>query len=115
MLVSGCHKSDPIDHVLAEAERETLHSYTYTPIALPETAASEEVISNLFSRATLHGGTATPYTIQESRPLKNVPRYEHYKLLDLQTAVLLKTDTGQKVVLLRPLKTGWYYRIYSVR
>src|SRR5690348_6837496 len=50
MLLPGCSRQDPIDRLMAKVEQESVGSYPFTPIALPDNAPPEQCISILTSR-----------------------------------------------------------------
>src|SRR5262249_33570403 len=99
----GCSRQDPIDRLMVKVENQSVPSYVFKPIELPDTASPEQCISVLTSRGQLH----LPKILQV--------RHAHASFGSF-TAVLLDSNDGQKIVLLRPWQTnGWYFRIYDAK
>ncbi len=88
-----------------ELSQQDFHYYMYFPIKLPKTASPVQCLSVLTNR-----GNLTYRKILEIRPVHMEPGGTNY------TAVLLDTDTGQKIVLLAPEETNsWYFQIYDAK
>jgi hypothetical protein len=113
-ILLGCGSRDPIDRLMARLQTETksitFTSYPFSPIDLPATASSEQLISALSERGDFQKLHVTKVRIVLTRTVQTPedipPRWHH-------TAVLLESDAGQKIVLLRPLHSGWYFKIYD--
>lgn len=114
--LTGCHR-DPIARLVHQVSYEDVASYPFNAIQLPPTATPEQLITALSKRSVLDLGRFDfhTYKISEIRPVQTegplVMRY---------TAVLLDTELGQKIVLLRPMQSGtnwygWYYRTYDAK
>lgn len=127
LLLMGCKRSprDPIDALMEELPNARLH-YNFVPLPLPATASLESLIREMATTGRLkHFGIST-FTNRETRSVHTKLRErdlqdlrKHGALNEWQpeyfTAVLLDTDAGRKVLLLRHLgkNRGWYYRIHD--
>jgi len=114
----GCSRSpDAIDRLMIEVSHEVVASYMFQPIDLPATASPAQLVATLPNKYDIYwtGRKITSYKIVLTRAAQSGPNeVERY------TAVLLDTNAGQKIVLLRPMTTsgkwdGWYYKIYDVK
>lgn len=79
-------------------------------VHLPETASTEEVVSNISKRPSIDKALAT-YKILEIRQIR-------FPLIsDPYTAVLVQTAVGRKIVLFRyeGKEIGWWYRAYDAK
>lgn len=119
---------------MVQVAQESVPSYMFQPIDLPAKASPDQLISALSKRNDVYwtGRKITTYKILKVRAAKSGPSdYNHY------TAVLLDTNAGQEIVLLKPMTPhkwigwywyqkilhpmtpkpkwlGWYYKIYDV-
>ena len=107
VLVVGCSPHDPIDRFVAKISDPQIGSHLYQPIELPEDATPQECISVIASR--------------DRRELL-CPKILKIRKMHISdsTVILLDTDAGQKIVLLRSvfLKVGmhqWEYWIYDAK
>ena len=96
---------------------ESIPSYPFKPIDLPETATPDQLITALSKRSVLELGhfDFTVHKIVEIRSVQTEP-----PMSQKFTAVLLDTSDGQKVVMLQPQTFdgkwhGWYYRTYDTK
>lgn len=92
---------------------ESVPSYLFMPIKEPETASPEQLISILTSRGEFHNPK-----ILQIRQVHTTPGPKDEIPVENYTAVLLDTNPGRKIVLLKPLNTkpggdGWYFKIYA--
>ena len=111
LVLSGCSHRDPIDRLMAEIPNESVPSYLYSPIRLPDTASPQMLISNLTSCGELHDAT-----ILEIRQTHTTPPAGYGIPVEDFTAVLLDTHGGRKILVLRPESTNrWYFKIYDAR
>lgn len=113
ILISGCSRRDPIDQLMHELPHETVPSYPFKRIELPATATPEELLTALSKRGPGELGhfDFTSYKISQVRSVRPEPD----PVSEAYTAVLLDTNLGRRIVLLRPMKMGWYYRIYDFK
>jgi hypothetical protein len=102
-LLLGCSRQDPVDRLMGKVEQQSVPSYLVKPIELPDTASPEQCISALTIRGALH----LPKILQVRQAHTSIENF---------TAVLLDSNDGQKIVLLRPSHTNsWYFRIYDAK
>lgn len=111
LVLNGCSHRDPIDRLMAEIPNESVPSYLFKPILLPDTASPELLISNLIAGGNFHGPT-----ILEIRRTHTMPPSGSGIRVENFTAVLLDAHPGHKIVVLRPMETNrWYYKIYDAK
>jgi hypothetical protein len=81
----------------------------YSPMRLPRTASPEQLIARIIETTSFAGGKVKTYQAAEVRMVRisGVP----------YTAVLIETNVGRKIVLLRYEEhvAGWWSRIYDVK
>jgi hypothetical protein len=111
-VLLGCSRSDPFDRVMDYVSHESVPSYMFVPVQLPATATPEQLIHALtvrgeFGRLNIYSGSIK---IVETRSVHTAP-----PMLEAYTAILLDTNLGQKIVLLKPMSHGWYWKIYDVK
>jgi hypothetical protein len=111
LFVAACSRKDPIERLMDKVPYESVPSYLFAPINLPETASPEQCISVLTNRGDLH-----LRKIMEIRNAQTAPRRKNDVPVEKFTAVLMDTDAGQKILLLKPMETNrWYFKIYDAR
>ena len=126
LALAGCSRSpvDPIDALMSELPYQMVPSYMFVPIPLPPSASPDSVVHELESTGIFSHKGIGRYTTLQTRSVHTTPRDRDLREgmhVEYYTAVLLDTDAGRKIVLLRPLKgrsghdEGWYYRIYSTK
>ena len=85
----------------------------FTPtIDLPATASINQVLEQMFKVIGFDDGRVISYQIVETRPVRI-----HDGIQDSSfTAVLVETNLGRKVVLLKPERSplGWWSRTYDI-
>ena len=105
---------DPIGALVTKLSADGLwQNGAFKPIQLPSSASPEEVLAQLNKQTNLyHGSKVTSYKIIESRQVKIIAAFQDKNF----TAVLLKTNLGRKVVLLKyqGASVGWWSRVYAV-
>jgi hypothetical protein len=119
VVLLGCSQratsSDVIDRLMVQVAHETVGSYLFVPIDLPATASPEQLVSALSKRGDFGSRQIQSFKIVKIRPAQSGPDdWQRY------TAVLLDTNVGQKIVLLRQELAkdkwyGWYFNIYDVK
>lgn len=103
----GCSRSDPIDRLMASLQKVEFSSIPFSPIDLPTNTPPEKLIAALSNR-----GDFTNVTIIEIREVQDIfdtSRGRHH------TAVLLNSNTGQKIVLFQWQSVGWEYEIHDAK
>lgn len=120
LLLVGCARShDAIDRLvtdLASTDGMWLNGYQ-SIVQLPKTASKKQILKECFQhlefRATrqevVTNGYVTSFNILKVRQVY-IPTSVR---LDLYTAVLAQTDFGDKIVLLRFFKDGWWWRAFN--
>lgn len=105
---------DAIDWLIAElGSSDGWGSGIVSSVNLPETALTEEVVSNAFKQQERLYKRQIEYKILESRKVEFPGTREKY------TAALAQTSVGQKIVLFKydgkigEMEIGWWYRIYD--
>ena len=104
--------ADPIDRLVADL----LSSYglwengVFPILGLPETASTDEVVAKTFKMTGFDKGQVTSYKVLKIRQV-----HIRGSLPDLYTAVLVQTDFGEKIVLLKYVgaSVGWWSRVYD--
>lgn len=114
VLLAGCSARDPIDRLMAELPYQRV-SYSYEPIKLPESASPEQLISALSERGYFQDMGVTNYGPLQTRAVHTTPRPADNIPLEYFTAILLNTSGGKRILLLRPERTGWYYKMYDTK
>jgi hypothetical protein len=115
IAVAGCKRQDPIDRLMTELPYEDVPSYLFLSIKLPETATPEQLLSALSNRGYFQQEDITSFSILEKKDTHTVPPTGWGEKPEPYTAVLLKTDAGQKIMLFRSRDSrGWYYKMYDV-
>jgi hypothetical protein len=118
VFLLGCSRRiaspDAIDNLMVEVAHEEVPSYLYQSIKLPATATPEQLVSALSKGGDMYwtGMKITSFKIVNVRAAQSGPdAWEHY------TAVLLDTNVGQKILLLRPEPdgSGWYHKLYDAK
>jgi hypothetical protein len=109
-ILLGCREraQDPIDRLMAAVPYEEVPSYLYSPIMLPSTATATQLVGSL-------SGQFTQMDIVDVRATQTRPRPGDEIPVEKFTAVLLQTEKGRKILLLRPDPKGWYYKFYDAR
>jgi hypothetical protein len=81
----------------------------FPSIELPRTATNEQVVSRVFELSSFDKGRVSDHRIVETRQIR-IPGDQ-----DLYTALLVKTNLGRKIVLLRfnGPSVGWWSRVYD--
>jgi hypothetical protein len=108
IISSGCTPKDAIDRVVQqESSSPAFRNEPFKKINLPVTAPINEVITQAFEKTfplPTHVGNINVIT-QRSVNIKG----------DLYTAILVETESGQKVVLLRyePTIQSWWNGVYN--
>ena len=115
-VLLGCSRRDPFDRVMHYVSHESVPSYMFFPIPLPETATPEQLVSALKARGEFGARNIYSWSIKivETRTVHTEP-----PISETYTAVLLDTNLGQKMVLFQPLGRrgkweGWYSKIYDL-
>ena len=81
----------------------------FPAIDLPETATPDEVLSHLFKMTTFDKGRASSFKILEAKSVTI-----RGSLPDTYTAVLVNTDLGPKIVLLKYIEAKlWWTKVYD--
>ena len=113
VALCGCATQDPFDRLMTEVGHEDVPSYLYVPIDLPATASPDQLISTLSKLGEFSGMQITSYKILEVRRVQD----KTFRPPDDYTAVQLRTNLGQRFVLLRPEEDGhgWYYKVYELQ
>ena len=118
---------DSIDELAGKLSASPLwRNGTYPSLDLSATASIDEVIARVFQRNSLDEGLVKEHRILETRVVSIRPVYHRLALVDprfmrvrsysdTHTAVLVDTDLGEKVVLLKYEGTGWWSRVFVVR
>jgi len=109
-------KPDPIASLVERLSASRLwRNGMYPTLGLPETASTDDVIARVFEMTGFAEGRAKQYRILETRLVrisdeKNLPYYTYI-------AALVRTDLGDKIVLLKyeGPGTGWWSRVYDPR
>jgi hypothetical protein len=116
-VLLGCSHRDPIDRLIDEMSHETVLSHPFRPINLLAAASPEQVVAALSKSGDMSWEVQriTSYKIVEIRAVHSGPHDSQQ-----YTAVLLDTNVGQKIVLLRPLHgkgewSGWYHWTRDVK
>ena len=126
-LLTGCARTpDAIDGLVADLSSTHgmwINGYSLD-IRLPNTASTEQVVEQVFKQAIFDTGRATPPVSGKVTSYKILKTRRVYIPNDSQsdtyTAVLVETNFGQKIILLKPGSTWWcrYYdanRIYYAK
>jgi hypothetical protein len=104
-------KSDPITTLVEKisASHGLWLNGIYPILGLPATASTDEVIARMFEMTSFAEGRVKQYRILETR-LVQVSG-------DTYIAALVRTELGDKIVLLRYAGTpmGWWSRVYDPR
>jgi hypothetical protein len=111
LLVGCAPKPDPIDFLVKDLSSSSLWDNGIFPmLGLPETASIEQVVSETFKKTGFDKGQVTSFKILRVRQV-----HIHGSLPDLYTAVLVQTDLGEKIVLLKYQgdAAGWWSRVYD--
>jgi hypothetical protein len=120
-LLAGCTTppappavaSDPIDRLVANlsATRGMWNTGIFSNLGLPQTASPEDVIQRIFSMGLLQ---PVRYKIVQIRQV-HIPIAEIAP--DLYTAALMRTDSGEKIVLFKYAgpAVGWWSRVYDAK
>jgi hypothetical protein len=108
VLVAGCATpSDSIDRLVSRLSSDGLWQNGMTPILpLPAKATTEEIVSKEYSG---HGVSYKILSVRQVHIQGSQPA--------LYTAVLIHTDAGDKIALLRyeAGMSGWWVRIYEAK
>jgi hypothetical protein len=109
LLLAVATTTDPIEKVVADLSANPFWGNGASPILdLPENALTDQLVAKTFK---MHGFSekVTEYKIVEVKQV-------HIDLPVPYTAVLVKSDRGKSVVLLRyeGPKVGWWSRIVNV-
>jgi hypothetical protein len=108
VVLSGCVQRDPINRIVKkESDNHYFKSGPISPVYLPSNAPIAEVITQAFSNAF-------PFRIYANNV--NVITQRNVSLAG-QTfiAVLVKTESGEKVVFLQYDVNHWWHRVYDVK
>jgi hypothetical protein len=107
---------DPIAQLVARlssASHGMWHNGLYSPVKLPASASTEEVLRQVFQQTLvgLQGAHVGRHQVLETRQVR-IPTAGPS---DAYTAVLVETDLGRKVVLLQYESPGlgWWSRVYD--
>src|SRR5208283_3130498 len=108
-LLVGCATTpDPVDQLVIDfsSSHGLWQKGLYPSIKLPATASIEEVVSEVLERQV------ASYKILRVRHV-----HIQGSLPDLYTAVIVQTNVGEKIVLLKYAgeSVGWWSRIYDVK
>ncbi|HEY2328353.1 MAG TPA: hypothetical protein VGI63_00895 [Verrucomicrobiae bacterium] len=112
-LLAGCVSTpDPIDQLVTDLS--STHGFWINGIGrdviLPKTASPEQVIKQVFHTAFFDKGQVTSYKILNIRQV-------HIQGVspELYTAVLVQTNFGKKIVLLKYQEhfASWWNRVYD--
>ena len=119
---------DPIDELVTRLSASPLwQNGIYPRLDLPKTASIDDVIARVFQLTGFDEGHVKEHRILETRvvsirpvdrPALVDPRFERVRSdPDMYTAVLVDTDLGKKVLLLKyeGTATGWWSRVFPVR
>jgi len=117
-LLIGCDSTpDQIDRLVADLSSSNgmwLNGYQ-SIIHLPDSASPKQVVAQIFKEAEFDAGqrTSTTERVTSYKILKirqvHIPSHGES---DLYTAVLVQTDRGEKIILLRR-GDGWWWRYYD--
>jgi hypothetical protein len=105
--------SDPIDQLVTDlsATHGMWLNGMFPILDLPETASPEEVIERRFDMGLPFGKVAN-YKILRIRQIR-IPFTENSSVL--YTAVLVQTDSGKKIVLLKFTGRNWWSRVFDAK
>jgi len=92
---------------MASLQKVEFSSIPFRPIDLPTNAPPEKLIAALSNRGDFTN--VTIIEIREVQEIFDVPRGRHH------TAVLLNSNTGQKIVLFQRQSDGWEYEIHDAK
>ncbi|MGA2867154.1 MAG: hypothetical protein ABSF95_21975 [Verrucomicrobiota bacterium] len=103
---------DPIQRLVARlsSSHGLWQNGLFPKLDLPATASTEQVVSRVFQMSGFDKGHVTTHRILETRQVR-IPG----SLPDIYTAVLVDTDLGKKIVLLKHEgpAAGWWSRVYD--
>jgi hypothetical protein len=109
--LAGCEHRDPIDRLMARLQKEAktivFTSYPFRPVNLPTNSSPQQVVATLASRGDFQATNVVIVEIREVQTPEDMHSSRHY------TAVLVDSSAGQKVVLIRPMSSDWYFKIYD--
>jgi hypothetical protein len=88
----------------------------YPKLDTPEDAPVKQALPEVFERTSPLQGKVTKFDIIEQRDV-SIPTVADRKLgmAERYTAVRVRTNVGEKIVLLQRSRTDWWSRIYEVR
>jgi len=110
-LLVGCSKTDPIENLVARlSSNHFWENGEYPNLGLPATASTEQVVSRVFQMIGFDRGHVTSHKILKVREV-HIPG----SLPDIYTAVLVETNFGKKIVILKYVResVGWWSRVYD--
>ncbi|MBN1384176.1 MAG: hypothetical protein JW983_04750 [Elusimicrobia bacterium] len=112
VLFTGCATApDRIDSLVTRLSSDHLwQNGEYPILGLPKSASTEQVVAKVFKMTGFDKGHVTKYKILKVREVRITG-----SLPDVYTAVLVSTDFGNKIVLIRydGPNLGWWSRVYD--
>ncbi len=100
----------PIDRLMTQVPFEDCPSYLYVPVDVPTNSPPTDVLRALSKRGTFRDNRITRFTVLEVRRVHSAQEGAQ----DIYySAVLMDTNRGRKILLLRPESNGWYYKMYD--
>jgi hypothetical protein len=109
LLTAVAATTDPIDRLVADLSADPMWMNGISPIIdLPQDASTKEVVAEVLKMTGFPSYPRRPWTYKILKI-----RQVHIKgpLPDLYTAVLLDTNHGRQIVLLRYLEHSWWSRV----
>ncbi len=112
LLVGCATTSDPVDRLVTKlsSSHGLWRNGEFPSLGLPATASTEQLVSRLFQMTGFDRGQVTTHRILKVRKVR-IPG----DLPDIYTAVVIDTDLGRKIVLLKyeGPAAGWWSRVYD--
>jgi len=124
----ACNRApkDPFDALMEELPYHGFNSYGFVPLQLPSMATPDSLIREMERSGRFYRSGISTFTNRETRSVHTKLRERDLQYLrkhdalngwhpEYFTAVLLDTDAGRKILLLRHLGVdkGWFYRLYD--
>lgn len=110
MLIGCTTTAEPIDRLVTHLQSYKWGNGGFPNLDLPQTASTQEVVSKVLKVTSINQGRVTSYNILKIRHVRI-----RGGLPNLYTAVLVKTNFGEKIVLFKYQSeaAGWWSRVYD--
>ena len=107
--VSPQQVKDPIENLVTKLSSNPLWQNGISPVIdLPPTASSQQVVQRVFEMISFDQGKVSNHSIVEIREVQI-----RGSLPDQYTAVLVKTNLGEKIILLQYSGKMWWSKVYD--